>query len=126
VGVHGRRGRRADKYHWNNHWFAEHGYYVLTYTARGFSDDGPDEDASQPPTPGDPSGSEDPAHRGFIHLKSRDYEIRDTQWLAALVAATYADVDAAQLAVTGGSYGGIESASSLQFPGGVTLVLPTR
>lgn len=25
----------ADKYHWNNHWFARHGYYVVTYTARG-------------------------------------------------------------------------------------------
>jgi pimeloyl-ACP methyl ester carboxylesterase len=99
----------ADKYHWNNHWFAEHGYYVLSYTARGFSDDGPDEDSTQPHTPGDPSGSVDLAHRGFIQLKSRDYEIRDTQWLAALVAATYRDVDPSRIAVTGGSYGGIES-----------------
>ena len=102
-------GDGADKYHWNNRWFAKHGYYVLSYTARGFSDDGADEDANQPPTPGDPSGSEDPAHRGFIQLKSRDYEIKDTQWLAALVAATYPDVDPSRIAVTGGSYGGIES-----------------
>jgi dienelactone hydrolase len=100
-------GDGADRYHWNNRWFAKHGYYVLSYTARGFSDDGADE--GQPPTPGDPSGSEDPAHRGFIQLKSRDYEIRDTQWLAALVAATYPDVDPNRVAVTGGSYGGIES-----------------
>ena len=102
-------GDGADKYRWNSHWFAKHGYYVLSYTARGFSDDGPDEGSSQPATPGDPSGSEDPAHRGFIHLKSRDYEIRDTQWLAALVAATYPDVDTNRIAVSGGSYGGIES-----------------
>jgi dienelactone hydrolase len=102
-------GDGADRYHWNNRWFAKHGYYVLSYTARGFSDDGADEDANQPPTPGDPSGSEDPAHRGFIQLKSRDYEIRDTQWLAALIAATYEDVDPNRVAVTGGSYGGIES-----------------
>jgi len=102
-------GDGADKHHWNNHWFAKHGYYVLSYTARGFSDDGPDEDANQPPTPGDSSGSEDPAHRGFLQLKSRDYEVRDTQWLAALVAATYPDVDPSEVAVTGGSYGGIES-----------------
>jgi dienelactone hydrolase len=102
-------GDGADKYHWNNRWFAKQGYYVLNYTARGFSDDGPDEDANQSPTPGDSSGSEDPAHRGFIQLKSRDYEIRDTQWLAALVAATYPDVDPGRVAVTGGSYGGIES-----------------
>ena len=31
-------GDGADKYHWNNRWFAKHGYYVLNYTARGFSD----------------------------------------------------------------------------------------
>src|SRR5205807_5975759 len=35
--------------------------------------------------------------------------IRDTQWLAALVAATYPDVDPNRVAVTGGSYGGGES-----------------
>src|SRR5215210_2375557 len=34
-------GDGADKYHWNNRWFARHGYYVINYTARGFSDDGP-------------------------------------------------------------------------------------
>src|SRR5215217_3164609 len=71
-------GDGADKWHWNNHWFAKHGYYVLNYTARGFSDDGAQGD--QPKTPASPTGSEDPAHRGFIQLKSRDYEIRDTQW----------------------------------------------
>src|SRR4051794_8161889 len=102
-------GDGADKYHWNNHWFAKHGFYVLNYTARGFSDRGADQDADQPPTPADPSGSEDPGHRGFIQLKSRDYEIKDTQWLTALVAATYPDVDPGSIAVTGGSYGGIES-----------------
>ena len=101
-------GDGADKYHWNNHWFAKHGYYVLAYTARGFSDDGPSED-HEPPTPGEPSGSEDPAHRGYIQLKSRDYEIKDTQWLAALVAEAYPDVDPNRVAITGGSYGGIES-----------------
>ena len=33
-------GDNADKWHWNNHWFARHGFYVLTYTARGFLDQG--------------------------------------------------------------------------------------
>ena len=97
----------ADNYHWNNHWFATHGYYVLNYTARGFRDDGPSED-HEPPTPGDSSGSVS-LPRGTLHLKSRDFEIRDTQWLAALAAATYRDVDPDRVAVTGGSYGGIES-----------------
>ena len=100
-------GDGADKYRWNSHWFAQHGYYVLTYTARGFKDDGPTADY-EPPTPGDPTGSVDTPN-GTLHIKSRDYEIRDTQWLAALVAATYPDVDPSQVAVTGDSYGGGES-----------------
>src|SRR4051812_8355669 len=97
----------ADKAQWNSHWFARHGYYVLTYTARGFRDDGPSA-AYEPPTPSDPTGSVD-LPNGTIHVKSRDYEIRDTQWLAALVAATFPDVDRGRIAVTGGSYGGGES-----------------
>ena len=102
-------GDGADTRHWNNRWFAKHGYYVLSYTARGFRDDGPSEE-HEPPTPYDPNGSADPANpRATLHLKSRDWEIRDTQWLAALVAATYSDVDPNRIAVTGGSYGGIES-----------------
>jgi pimeloyl-ACP methyl ester carboxylesterase len=101
-------GDGADKYHWNNRWFAKHGYYVLSYTARGFRD-GPTEDY-QPPTPGTLFGSANPGqNRATIHLKSRDWEIRDTQWLAALVADAYPDVDQHRIAVTGGSYGGIES-----------------
>ena len=100
-------GDGADKAQWNNHWFARHGYYVLTYTARGFRDDGPSA-PSEPPTPGDSNGSVD-VPDGTIHIKSRDYEIHDTQWLAALVAATFPDVDPGRVAVTGGSYGGGES-----------------
>src|SRR3954463_14637856 len=97
----------ADKYEWNSHWFARHGYYVLTYTARGFRDDGPTGDY-EPDTPGDPSGSAGPP-QGTIKVKSRDFEIRDTQWLAALTAATFSDLDRDAIAVTGGSYGGGES-----------------
>ena len=119
-------GDGADSHRWNNRWFAKHGYYVLNYTARGFSDDGPDE--HEPPTPYDPSGSRQPP-RGTIHLKSRDYEIRDTQWLAALIAETYPDVDPNRIAVTGGSYGGIESwlqasQRTWTFPNSVDPTLP--
>src|SRR5437588_1686705 len=108
-------GNNADKWHWNNHWFAEHGFYVLTYTARGFYDDGPDR-SDEPPTPagvpvtcagGRPGSACLP--NGTIHLKSREFEVRDTQWLAALVAQAYPDQDPNQVAVTGGSYGGGES-----------------
>jgi dienelactone hydrolase len=98
-------GDGGDKYHWNSHWFATHGYYVLTYTARGFRDEGP----SRNDQPATPSGTSVDAPSGTIHLKSREFEIRDSQWLAALVAASYSDVDPAKLAVSGGSYGGGES-----------------
>ena len=102
-------GDGADKYHWNNHWFAKHGYYVINYTARGFSDDGAERGRTSRPRRSTRTAPKIPAHRGTLHLKSRDCEIRDTQWLAALVAKAYPDVDPSRVAVTGGSYGGIES-----------------
>ena len=102
------RGDGGDKYNWNTHWFAKHGYYVLTYTPRGFVDPGPDA-GYQPSTPGGSSGQPPNDARGTIHLKSRDTEIKDTQWLAALVADSFADVGSSHVAVTGGSYGGGES-----------------
>jgi X-Pro dipeptidyl-peptidase (S15 family) len=100
-------GENHDKWHWNSHWFATHGFYVLTYTARGFTDPHGDR-VDEPNTPGGTSYT-GPNTNGTIHLKSRDYEIRDTQWLAALVAAAYPDLDRDAVAVTGGSYGGGES-----------------
>ena len=100
-------GDNADKWHWNNHWFAQHGFYVLTYTARGFLDQGPT-GGYQPNTPPGTSYT-GPGTPGTVHLKSRDYEIRDTQWLAALTAAAYPDLDRNEVAVTGGSYGGGET-----------------
>src|SRR2546423_3867087 len=108
-------GDNGDKWHWNNHWFAEHGFYVINYTARGFFDDGPDR-GDEPTTPagvpvtcaGGRPGSAC-VRNGTIHLKSREFEVRDTQWLAALVAQAYPDLDPDQVAVTGGSYGGGES-----------------
>ena len=99
-------GDEADKWHWNSHWFARHGYYVLTYTPRGFNTE-QDNPGYQPDTP--PFTSVDPPS-GTIHLKSREFEVRDTQWLSALVAGTGAfEVEEDEIAVTGGSYGGGES-----------------
>lgn len=97
-------GDGADKFHWNSHWFAKHGYYVLTYTPRGFHTE-KDNPGDQPDTP---SFTSVDLPSGTIHLKSREFEVRDTQWLSALVAGTF-EVDEGQLAVTGGSYGGGES-----------------
>jgi dienelactone hydrolase len=98
-------GDGGDKYHWNSHWFAKHGYYVLTYTPRGFHSEEGDNAPWQPDTPAFTSVDQP---SGTIHLKSREFEIRDTQWLAALVADAY-DVDPNKIVVTGGSYGGGES-----------------
>ena len=116
-------GDGADKYHWNSHWFAAHGFYVLTYTARGFTDQGPNR-PDQPQTPAgtdpqchpptapapgaSPAGS-DCAPSGTIRVKNKDVEIRDSQYLAALTAAAFPDIDPQQVAVSGGSYGGGES-----------------
>ncbi len=96
-------GDGRDRWHWNSHWFAKHGYYVLTHTARGHKTDPPRGD--RPPTP---SGSSVDLPSGTVQLKTREAEVRDTQWLAALVAASF-DVDPGRIAVTGGSYGGGES-----------------
>jgi predicted acyl esterase len=98
-------GDGADKYHWNSHWFAKHGYYVLTYTARGFRDDGPGA-AYRPNTP---SFTSVDLPSGTLHLKSREFEVKDSQYLGALVADAFADVDRDRVAVSGGSYGGGES-----------------
>src|SRR4051794_11153839 len=98
-------GDGADKLRWNSHWFARHGFYVLAYTARGFrTADQPAE--YQPPTPGGTSVS---LPSGTIQIKSREVEVRDTQYLASLVAGAFPDVDRDRVAVSGGSYGGGES-----------------
>jgi hypothetical protein len=99
-------GDGADKYHWNSHWFAEHGYYVLTYTARGFRDSGGS--GYEPATPGAACGSACD-NKSTIRVKNKNVEIRDTQWLAARVASAYPAIDPSQVAVSGGSYGGGES-----------------
>jgi predicted acyl esterase len=98
-------GDGRDKYHWNSRWFAKHGYYVLTYTARGFRNDG--ENADYQPNTEEFTSVDLPS--GTNHLKSRDFEIKDTQYLAGLVAGAFPDTDPSKVAVTGNSYGGGES-----------------
>jgi dienelactone hydrolase len=99
-------GDDGDKWRWNSHWFSRRGFYVLTATARGFDSDDVEDATKQPATP---SGTSFSAPNGTIQLKSREVEIRDTQWLAALVANTFPDVDRDRVAVSGNSYGGGES-----------------
>jgi dienelactone hydrolase len=115
----------GDKWHWNSHWFATHGYYVLTYTARGFQSQ-PGR-AYEPDTQVGTSRLTSPS--ATIHLKSREFEARDTQWLSALAAASLPHLDRRRIAVSGGSYGGGESwllASQAEwtFPHSVLPALP--
>ena len=99
-------GDGADKLRWNSHWFARHGFYVLTHTARGFRTNPSPTREYQPPTPGGSSAS---LPSGTLQIKSREVEVRDTQYLASLVAEAFPDVDRDRVAVSGNSYGGGES-----------------
>ena len=98
-------GDGGDKWRWNSHWFAKRGFYVLSYTARGFRTDAD----NAPWQPATPAGSSASLPSGTIQLKSREAEIRDTQWLSALAAKTFPDLDRDRVVVSGGSYGGGES-----------------
>lgn len=88
---------KPDKDHYNSFWFASRGYAVLTYTARGFHGS-----CGQGPL-------QDPrCARGWMHLADRRFEVRDTQYLAGLLADVGV-ADPQRVAVTGGSYGGGQS-----------------
>lgn len=81
--------------------FAARGYAVLTYTARGFAGSC----GKGPFTPGAANGDCD---SGWTHLADRRFEVRDTQYLAGLLADAGV-ADPQKIAVTGLSYGGGQS-----------------
>ncbi|HKP89616.1 MAG TPA: CocE/NonD family hydrolase [Thermoleophilaceae bacterium] len=82
-----RAGRgRYQTVHWNNIWFASRGYAVLNYSHRGHGESG-----------------------GDIELASRDYEVRDAQFLTGRLAdagSSLARIDPSKVGVIGSSYGG--------------------
>ncbi|MGN9779729.1 CocE/NonD family hydrolase C-terminal non-catalytic domain-containing protein [Micromonospora sp. H33] len=98
-------GNGTNTWHWNNAWFASHGFAVLNYTARGFG-----RSCGQDPAHGYTYAA-DPRCAGrasWTHLSDRRWEVHDTQHLTGLL------VDAgvarpAQIVVTGGSYGAGQS-----------------
>src|SRR5207302_5328714 len=94
----------AERYRWNSHWFARHGFYVLTFTQRGYRTDPP----VAPYQPDTPSGTSIEFPNGTIHLTSREFSLRDTKWLAAQVAKTF-DVDRRRVVITGRNSGGGEA-----------------
>lgn len=78
--------------------FAERGYAVLNYTARGFGQ-----------SCGAATSRNTPAcARGWIHLADSRFEVRDSQHLAGLLVDE-GFVEPQKIAATGGSYGGGQS-----------------
>jgi len=83
-------------WHYNNVYYAQHGYAVINYTSRGW--------ASSCGTPSARTSACTAGH-GWIHLDDRAFEARDAQYLLGLlVDAGLARPNA--LAATGISYGG--------------------
>ncbi len=98
VQLHGWGGKKsglADMKPW-----AQNGYAVVNYTARGFG-----ESCGSPASRlADPAG----CAQGWIHLADTRYEVRDTQYLAGKLADE-GIVDPQRIGTTGGSYGGGQS-----------------
>jgi dienelactone hydrolase len=98
----------GSNYHYNNIWFAQQGYAVLNYSARGFGNSCGMPPSRTPDCLQQAANGGDQSATGWIHLKDRRREAHDTQFLlGTLVDQGIADGSA--LAATGISYGGGES-----------------
>jgi fermentation-respiration switch protein FrsA (DUF1100 family) len=87
-----------ETFDYNNIYYAQHGYAVLNYSARGWGN-----------SCGAPASREDPGCKeGWIRLADQRYEVRDTQYLLGLLADEKVAKPGA-LASTGISYGGGQS-----------------
>jgi fermentation-respiration switch protein FrsA (DUF1100 family) len=92
-------GDGSNTYHYNNVYYARHGYAVVNYSARGFGDS----------CGGGPSGDHaGPCGKGYVHLADQRYEARDTQYLLGLLVDEGVTKPGA-IGVTGISYGGGQS-----------------
>lgn len=80
--------------------WADRGYAVLNYTARGFGQSC----GTAASRTADPTG----CAKGWIHLADSRYEARDSQYLAGLLADESL-IQPKKIGVTGGSYGGGQS-----------------
>jgi len=83
---------------YNNVFYAQHGYAVVTYTARGWGRSCGALDSRTVPA----------CDRGWIHLADQRYEERDTQHLLGLLV-DQGVTSASVIGVTGVSYGGIQT-----------------
>jgi fermentation-respiration switch protein FrsA (DUF1100 family) len=93
-------GNGGSDYHYNNVYFAQQGYAVITPSARGFGRSCGAVDSRTSPA----------CDRGWIHLADHRYEIRDTQYLLGRLADEGV-IRPRAIGVTGISYGGMQSLS---------------
>ncbi|MEA2158779.1 MAG: type transport system ATP-binding protein [Solirubrobacteraceae bacterium] len=84
-------------YHYNNVYYAQHGYAVVNYSARGWGN-----------SCGSTSSRTPDCAKGWIHLADQRYEARDTQVLLGDLVDQHIS-DSGALGVTGISYGGGQS-----------------
>jgi predicted acyl esterase len=86
-------------FHYNNLYYARHGYAVVNYSARGFGGS----------CGGGPSGDHSGAcGKGYVHLADTRYEARDTQYLVGKLV-DQGITKPNRIGVTGISYGGGQS-----------------
>jgi len=91
-------GAGGATYHYNDVWFAQQGYAVVTPTARGFGRSCGVADSRTAPG----------CDRGWLHLADQRFEARDVQHLLGLLV-DQGVVRRDAIGVTGISYGGIQS-----------------
>jgi len=97
--LHGYGGKKTDNTDAAKK-FAARGYAAITYSARGFGNSC----GSVQSRLMDPAG----CARGWIKLADTRYEVRDSQYLAGLLA-DQGIIDPQKIGATGGSYGGGQS-----------------
>jgi pimeloyl-ACP methyl ester carboxylesterase len=91
-------GSGGANYHYNNTYFAQQGYAVLTPSARGFGRSCGAVDSRTSPA----------CDSGWVRLADHRYEGRDTQYLLGLLV-DQGIVEPKKIGATGISYGGIQS-----------------
>jgi fermentation-respiration switch protein FrsA (DUF1100 family) len=91
-------GNGNETFNYNNIYYAQHGYAVVNYSARGWGNS-----CGSPSSRGVPGCKE-----GWIRLADQRYEARDTQYLMGLLVDEHIAMRGA-LGATGISYGGGQS-----------------
>lgn len=91
-------GNGNETFDYNNIYYAQHGYAVLNYSARGWGN-----------SCGAPASREDPGCKeGWIRLADQRYEARDVQYMLGLLADEKL-IKPTSIGTTGISYGGGQS-----------------